>query len=115
MPALAWLWRSRVRYEWKAAGLAIGALLATPYLFLYDVMVLAIAIGFVIRVGLAEGFRRHELPMLGLAFVLIVSYQFLGAAPTGFGATLVVAAIVTARVTTERVSAVSASRAMAAA
>ena len=36
------LWRSRVRYELKAAALATGTLLVTPYLFLYDVMVLAI-------------------------------------------------------------------------
>lgn len=110
--SLAWLWRSHLRYEWKAAGLAIGALLTTPYLFLYDVMVLAIAIGFIIRIGLAEGFRRHELPMLGAAFALIISYQFLGA-PTGFGATLFVAAIVVARVITEGVSATSENEAMA--
>ncbi len=109
---LAWLWRSHVRYEWKAAGLAIGALLATPYLFLYDVMVLAIAIAFIVRVGLAEGFRRHELPMLGAAFALIMSYQFVGA-PVGFGATLLVAAIVVTRIVTERVSAAPVNEAMA--
>lgn len=99
--SLVWLWRSNARYEWKAAGLAIGALLATPYLFLYDVMVLVVAIGFIARVGLAEGFRRHELPMLGAAFALIIAYQFLGA-PTGFGATLLVAGVVVARVVVER-------------
>lgn len=102
--SLVWLWRSQARYEWKAAGLAIGALLATPYLFLYDVMVLAIAVGFIARVGLAEGFQRHELPMLVAAFALIIAYQFLGA-PTGFGATLLVAAVVIMRVATERASA----------
>lgn len=102
--SLVWLWRSQARYEWKAAGLAIGALLATPYLFLYDVMVLAIAVGFIARVGLAEGFQRHELPMLVAAFALIIAYQFLGA-PTGFGATLLVAVVVIMRVATERASA----------
>ena len=112
--SLAWLWRSRVRYEWKAAGLAIGALLATPYLFLYDVMVLAIAVGFIVRVGLAEGFRRHELPMLAAAAALIIAYQFLGA-PTGFGATLLVAAIVIARVIIERIAVAPVNEAMAAA
>jgi arabinofuranan 3-O-arabinosyltransferase len=95
---LVWLWRSRVRYEWKAAGLATGTLFATPYLFLYDLMVLAIAIGFIIRVGLAEGFLRHELPVLGLVLVMLIGYQFLGAAPTGFGATLLVAALVGLRI-----------------
>lgn len=99
--SLVWLWRSRARYEWKAAALAIGALLATPYLFLYDVIVLAIAIGFIVRVGLAEGFQRHELPLLGAAFALIIAYQFLGA-PTGLGATLLVTAVVVGRIISER-------------
>ena len=90
------LWRSRVRYEWKAAALATGTLLVTPYLFLYDVMVLAIAVGFLVRVGLAEGFWRHELPALGLAAALLMFFPLVGA-PTGFGATLIVAALIARR------------------
>ena len=92
------LWRSRkVRHDLKAAALAAGTLLVTPYLFLYDEMVLAIAIAFVVRVGLDEGFERHELPALGLVAVLCMIFPFLGA-PTGFGATLVVAALIAQRV-----------------
>ena len=95
---LAALWRSRkVRHELKAAALAAGTLLVTPYLFLYDEMVLAIAIAFVVRVGLDEGFERHELPALGLVAMLCMIFPFLGA-PTGFAATLVVAALIAQRV-----------------
>jgi hypothetical protein len=95
---LAALWRSReVRYELKAAALAAGALLVTPYLFLYDEMVLAIAVAFIVRVGLEERFERHELPALGLVALLLMIFPFLGA-PTGFGATLVVAALLAHRV-----------------
>jgi hypothetical protein len=91
---LALVWRSRgVRYELKAAALAAGALLATPYLFLYDEMVLAIAVAFFVRVGLDEGFERHELPALGLVAALLMIYPYLGA-PTGFAATLVVATLI---------------------
>lgn len=36
------LWRSRADYALKAAALAAGMQLLTPYLFLYDMMVLAI-------------------------------------------------------------------------
>jgi arabinofuranan 3-O-arabinosyltransferase len=91
---LAWMWRSRnVSYSLKAASLATGALLITPYLFLYDVMVLAIAVAFLVRIGLDEGFERHELPALGLVAALLMIYPLLGA-PTGFGATLVVAAMI---------------------
>jgi arabinofuranan 3-O-arabinosyltransferase len=93
---LALLWRSRVRYSLKAAALATGTLLVTPYLFLYDVMVLAIAVGFLVRIGLADGFRRYELPALGGMAFLLMFYPLFGA-PTGFGATLIVAALIAGR------------------
>jgi arabinofuranan 3-O-arabinosyltransferase len=94
---LALMWRSRrLSYPLKAASLAAGALLITPYLFLYDLMVLAIAVAFLARVGLEEGFARHELPALGLVAALLMIYPLLGA-PTGFGATLVVTALIGCR------------------
>lgn len=95
---LSLLWRSReVQYPLKAAALAAGTLLVTPYLFLYDEMVLAIAVAFLVRIGLDEGFARHELPALGLVAVLLMIFPLLGA-PTGFGATLVVASLIGWRV-----------------
>jgi arabinofuranan 3-O-arabinosyltransferase len=95
---LALLWRSRkVPFPLKAAALAAGTLLVTPYLFLYDEMVLAIAVAFLVRIGLDEGFARHELPALGLVAALLMIYPLLGA-PTGFGATLVVTALIGWRV-----------------
>jgi arabinofuranan 3-O-arabinosyltransferase len=95
---LALMWRSRcVSYPLKAAGLAAGALLITPYLFLYDLMVLAIPVAFLVRVGLDHGFARFELPALGLVGALLMIYPLLGA-PTGFGATLIVAALIARRV-----------------
>jgi hypothetical protein len=60
-------------------------------------MVLAIAVAFIVRVGLEERFERHELPALGLVALLLMIFPFLGA-PTGFGATLVVAALLAHRV-----------------
>ena len=90
------LWRSRVRYALKAAGLACGTLLVTPYLFLYDVMVLAIAVGFLVRLGLAHGFLSNELAALGLIAALLLSYIVLGI-PTGLVATLIVSALIARR------------------
>jgi glycosyl transferase family 87 len=96
--ALALMWRNRtLDYSLKAAGLAAGALLITPYLFLYDLMVLAIAVAFLVRLGLEEGFARHEMPGLGLIAALLMIYPLLGA-PTGFAATLVLAALIASRV-----------------
>jgi hypothetical protein len=93
---LALMWRSRVPYTMKAAALAAGTLLTTPYLFMYDMMVLAIPIGFLVRTGLKTGFRAYELPALGAVVALIVCYMFTGI-PTGLGATLVVAALILRR------------------
>ena len=94
--ALALMWRSRVSYPLKAAALAAGTLLITPYLFLYDVMVLAIAVAFLVRIGLRQGFQHYELPALGLVAALLLFYPLVGA-PTGFGATLIVSGLIAGR------------------
>jgi hypothetical protein len=93
---LALMWRSRISYPLKAAALAAGTLLTTPYLFLYDVMVLAIAVAFLVRVGLRQGFAQYELPALGLAAALLLFYPLVGA-PTGFVATLIVSGLIADR------------------
>jgi hypothetical protein len=90
--ALVALWRSQADYWLKAAALATGLLLATPYVFLYDLMVLAVPVALLVRVGLASGFARHEPPLLGLIFLLLAAYIFTGL-PTGFVATLAMAAL----------------------
>jgi hypothetical protein len=93
---LALMWRSRVSYPLKAAALAAGTLLITPYLFLYDVMVLAIAVAFLVRIGLSQGFQHYELPALGLVAALLLFYPLVGA-PTGFVATLIVTGLIAGR------------------
>ena len=89
---LALMWRSRVPYTVKSMALAAGTLLTTPYLYVYDMMVLAIPIAFLVRIGLKSGFRDYELPALGGAVALIVIFIFTGA-PVGLGATLIVGAL----------------------
>ena len=93
---LALMWRSPVRYSLKAAGLAAGTLLTTPYLFMYDMMVLAIAVAFLVRVGLKTGFLRYEIPALLCALALIVTFILIGV-PAGLGATLIVAGLILRR------------------
>jgi arabinofuranan 3-O-arabinosyltransferase len=93
---LVLMWRSRVAYTLKAAALAVGALLTTPYLFMYDLMVLAIPVAFLIRIGLRSGFRPYELPSLGVAGALVITFIFTGI-PAGLGATLIVAGLVLGR------------------
>ncbi|MGB9117011.1 glycosyltransferase family 87 protein [Bradyrhizobium sp.] len=91
------LWRSRADYVLKAAALAAGTLLLTPYLFLYDLMVLAIPVGLLLRIGLADGFRRGELTALACAMGLLIAFPFFEM-PLGLGSTLIVAALIARRV-----------------
>lgn len=93
---LVLMWRSRVPYTLKAAALAAGTLLITPYLFMYDVMVLAIPVAFLVRIGLRTGFRPYELPALTVAGALVITFIFTGI-PAGLGATLIVAGLVLGR------------------
>jgi arabinofuranan 3-O-arabinosyltransferase len=91
------LWRSRADYALKAAALAAGTLLITPYLFLYDMMVLAIAVGFLLRIGISGGFRRGELAGVAVAMSLLIAFPFFEI-PLGLPATLIVAALIARRV-----------------
>jgi arabinofuranan 3-O-arabinosyltransferase len=90
------IWRSHVRYSLKAAALAVGTLLTTPYLFMYDMMVLAIPVAYLVRMGFAHGFRSYELPALACGVVLIVIFIFLGI-PVGFVMTLAIGGLVLRR------------------
>ena len=83
-------------YTIKAAALAVGTLLSTPYLYMYDMMVLAIPVAFLVRIGLKSGFRAYELPALGSAMALILTFIFAGI-PVGLGATLIVGGLVLRR------------------
>jgi len=93
---LVTLWRSPVRYSLKAAALAVGLLLTTPYLFMYDMTVQAIAVAWLVRLGLNEGFRRYELPALGGITALQITFMMTGI-PLGLAANLIVGGLVLAR------------------
>lgn len=101
--AIAILWRSRAAFELKAAALGVGTLLAAPHLFAYDLVILAVPLAFLIRLGRADGFLAYEMGGIGLACLFILLLPALKA-PVGFAAILVVAALVLRRaLTTERV------------
>ncbi|MEH2525675.1 MULTISPECIES: glycosyltransferase family 87 protein [unclassified Bradyrhizobium] len=68
--SLAWLWHSDAAFELKATALALGSLLATPYVLDYDLVVLAVAIAFFARHGLNNGFRDFEISQLAAAWIV---------------------------------------------
>jgi hypothetical protein len=91
--AVGWLWRKPVAMELKAAALATAALLATPYVFIYDLVLLAVPIAFLVRAGVS----RQDSIILGLATLLVWAYPVLRA-ETGLAAVVIVAALIAARV-----------------
>ncbi len=83
-------------YEVKAAALGAGAMLATPYLYTYDLVVLAVPLAFLFRLARARGALPHEMSGIGLACLLILVFPFVKA-PVGFAAVIVVAILIARR------------------
>lgn len=54
------IWRRPVRYAIKAAALAAGAMLVTPYMLFYDLTGASVAAAFIVRDGFAAGFLPGE-------------------------------------------------------
>ncbi|MGE0063504.1 MAG: glycosyltransferase family 87 protein [Xanthobacteraceae bacterium] len=91
------LWRSRAPSALKAAALSCGALLATPYLYMYDLVALAVPVAFLVRIGLARGFARAEAMMLPAGAALLLIYPYVKT-QVGLAATVIVAALIVLRV-----------------
>jgi arabinofuranan 3-O-arabinosyltransferase len=95
-----WLWRRDVPFELKAAVLAAGALLATPYVYMYDLVVLAVAVAFLLRFALERGFSAAETAGLAAAGVLILIYPYVKT-QAGLAAVLIVTIAVAQRALAE--------------
>jgi alpha-1,2-mannosyltransferase len=67
--AIIWLWRSRASYALKSAGLILATMLATPYSFNYDSVLLGAAIAFIVADGLKRGFAPFEISALALLWI----------------------------------------------
>ena len=90
---VGWLWRSGYSASLKAAGLTVATLLATPYLYYYDLPILSVAIAFLWR---DRAFARSEgLLIIGSQLALAVFTTV--NAPMGFVASLLVLAVLVRR------------------
>jgi arabinofuranan 3-O-arabinosyltransferase len=90
--ALGAIWRSKVSFDVKAGALVTGALLSTPYLFMYDLVVLAVPMAFLLRAGRNNGDAQGDIVGLGAASLLILVFPFVKA-PVGLAAILMIAAL----------------------
>jgi alpha-1,2-mannosyltransferase len=68
--ALVWLWRSGASYPLKAAALCLGTILATPFTFDYDMVLLAPAIALFAADGVARGFGPWEKTALAAVWLM---------------------------------------------
>lgn len=94
---LIWVtWRRPVAFELKAAALAAASVLATPYMYVYDLVVLAIPMAFVIRLGRTAGFLPGELAGLAAASLLVLAYPAVEG-PVGLMAAVIVMLLVVRR------------------
>jgi arabinofuranan 3-O-arabinosyltransferase len=98
--AIVYLWRSRVAFDLKAAALAAGTLVVTPYLYMYDLVVLAVAVAFLLRFALERGFTNSDIIGLSVAGALILSYPYVKT-QVGLAAVLIVLVLVAQRTLAE--------------
>jgi len=90
---VAVLWRSKTPFALKAAGLAVCALLSTPYVFAYDMPMLGVATAFLYR---DQRFDRLEYAGLGLA-ALAMMPVLVAPLPVGLPGILITGAMVARR------------------
>jgi len=62
--AIVWLWASQADSRLKGAALLCGSLLATPYGFDYDLVILGPALAMLTSLGLAQGFQPFQKSLL---------------------------------------------------
>jgi hypothetical protein len=76
----AWVWLKPVDYRLKAATLATAALIATPYLFIYDLPIVSVPLAFLASEGIAKGFIAGERSVTALLALVLLG---LPGAPVG--------------------------------
>lgn len=84
-----WSWRGTAPFARKAAILAAAALLATPYVYFYDLPILAVPLAFLWR---ERAFDGKETAAVAAAILLLAGCAIIPA-PLGLGAILLVATL----------------------
>jgi len=95
-----WIWRRPVDPRLRAASLMTGAFLATPYVFDYDMVLLAPAMAALVDYGIERGFRPFEKSFLALAFAMPILARSIAMAapiPAGFLTCLLLFALIVAK------------------
>jgi hypothetical protein len=89
---VCWFWFRKEPFPQQAALLGAAVLLATPYIYMYDVVALAVPVAFLLREALVTGFLPGERSALLAGAVLIFMFP-LFSFPLGFFSIAIVAVL----------------------
>jgi hypothetical protein len=67
---VVWVWRGNSPFALKAATLAAGTLMVSPFVQQYDLVLLALPIAWLAMEGFQKGFRPYEKAILAVAWIL---------------------------------------------
>ena len=68
--AVVWVWQSSRPFALKAAAVAVGSLMVSPYVLQYDLVLLALPIAWLAMEGFEKGFLPYEKAVLSVAWIL---------------------------------------------
>jgi len=68
--AVVWVWQTSRPFALKAATLAVGSLMVSPYVLQYDLVLLALPIAWLAMEGFEKGFLPYEKAVLSVAWIL---------------------------------------------
>jgi hypothetical protein len=68
--AVVWIWQSSRPFALKAATVAVGCLMVSPYLLQYELVLLALPIAWLAMEGFEKGFLPYEKAVLSVAWIL---------------------------------------------
>ncbi len=91
--AVAATWRRPLPFGLKAAALSVGALLASPYVYVYDQVLLAVPVAFLLRARQDDAMRSIEWIALAVAGLLILTFPVWDL-PTGLFSVAIVAMLI---------------------
>jgi arabinofuranan 3-O-arabinosyltransferase len=96
---VAWVcvaWLSRAPFAMKAAIFSVGAVICSPYAYMYDLMLLAVPAAYLLRDGRDRGFLPYEMAGLAVACLLLLSFPLFKAS-VGVAATWIIAGVIARR------------------
>jgi arabinofuranan 3-O-arabinosyltransferase len=89
---LIWMKRRDSPYALRASVVVAAAYLVTPYVYIYDAVLLTTSAAFLVQDGLERGFRRHDVKLILVGCLMPGAFMLLGSAAAPLGCAALLAA-----------------------